>query len=128
MCSIPCLYYQYQCINWLVLLATHPDFCQLDLPVPYNNGTAVRVIQASTTSCGGCQMHEAAFEFNWYTEILTHTAATVIFAIDNSTNITKTKAIEAGTLPIPYSLGFNLRSTISGSLFSTIVGGITYTL
>jgi len=38
-----------------------------------------------------------AFEYDLYTELLTHTAATVVFAIDNSTNITKTSTIQAGT-------------------------------
>jgi hypothetical protein len=68
------------------------------------------------------------FEYQWYTELLTHTAATVVFAIDNSTNITKTSTIQAGTLVIPDSLNVDLASTVSGPLATTTLGGIAYTL
>ncbi len=69
-----------------------------------------------------------AFEYQWYTELLTYTAATVVFAIDNSTNITKTSTIQAGTLVIPDSLNYGLASTVSDSLATTTLGGIAYTL
>lgn len=84
-------------------------------------------LQRSIETCSRWSLDIAHFEYSWYTELLTYTAATVVIAVDNSTNVTKSSTIQAATFVIPKSLEYAV-STVPHSLVTRVLGGIPYTL
>lgn len=103
------------------------DAHYLHPPGVYLNITSRPSLQRSTKTCGRCSLDMADFEYSWYTELLTYTAATVVIAVDNSTTVTKSSTIQAARFVIPESLGYAV-STVRDSLVTRVLGGIAYTL
>ena len=94
----------------------------------YPNITSAPSLPVPTASCGNCTVLAHLFEFSWISEILTFPPHTIVYIVDNSTNVTQTSTIQTNaTWMIPTSLGA-WQSMVHDSVITTTLGGITYTL
>lgn len=82
----------------------------------------------SSIACNGCHADVYQFELLWHSAILTHTAATVILIVNNSSNITKTSTIEASSFVLPESAAGDGAVVVPSSIYTTTIGGTEYTL
>ena len=84
-------------------------------------------LPSATRACGGCSIAEHHFQFDWYSEVFTHTAATIVKIVNNSTNVTRTSTIRASSFVIPSQARY-AAIPVSELVVTTDIGGVDYTL
>lgn len=93
-----------------------------------NNLSSITALPApAPKSCGGCTIYEGLFEFLWYSEVYTHTAATVVKFVNNSTNVTRTSTIYGTDFVLPESAGY-AANLVPGRVITTEIGDMNHTL
>jgi hypothetical protein len=92
-----------------------------------NNFSSITTLPASSTQCSGCNVDVGNFQFNWYSEIFTHTAATIVKFVNNATNVTRTSTIRASDFVLPSAARYAAYS-VSDLVITTDMGGVIYTL
>lgn len=95
---------------------------------PSNRKPDVLTVTSPTASCGGCSIHIAKFELDWYQEVYTHVAATVVKFVNNDTNVTTTSTVQGGSFTLPRSARGDLALAVFDSVLTTNIGGTLYTL
>lgn len=83
---------------------------------------------AATTSCGGCNIDVGFFELDWYQQVFTHVAATVVKFVNNATNVTVTSTIQKDNFTLPESAAYAIAGIVTDSVITTNIGGTLYTL
>lgn len=83
---------------------------------------------AATASCGGCSINVGVFELDWYQQVYTHVAATVVKFVNNATNVTVTSTIQNDNFTLPQSAAGNAARIVTDSVITTTIGGTLYTL
>ena len=81
-----------------------------------------------SAECHGCDIDVHNFDLQWYPQVYTHVAATIVKFVNNATNVTKTSTISGRNFTLPSSAAGDDASVVFDSVITTHIGGTLYTL